>query len=203
MGIKSNVTFYKAILAAGFGLRNTKMMETADGSCWQATLVKNKTKLVTVRNGGYGGQDEFRYEKDNTSVINVKKILEEFYALPAVMAFARQDAIINLAFNVNCQALSAIGIEARKAAILVEIPTVSEEVLGYIVVNLADTKENISKLKRKNRSNLSWIPKADPDGDNIFSVKAKLSDTPENRDKITKQYGNDIDVFIGDVMAGL
>lgn len=206
MGIKASIAMYKAVLAAGFKLVNVEQMEVHDGLCWRSTLAHGKTKILEASNGGYGGMDEVSYLINPGSIREGREAAQPFidklYALPEVEAFIRAEMVellnISKKYSDDQSRDFDAEIEATKTASLSR----DDETIARIVGQLSDTRSIVSRLKRAEKTRLSWIEKS-PEGDSDNTVGIKGGDTPANRAAVMKRYGDTIDVFVADLIQGL
>lgn len=198
--LKQDIALVLAAAAAGFKLSDSKAVDTHDGACWRATLVHNRTKIVTVSNGGYGGPEESQYHATTVAGKAADKIsLEKLFAVPEVAAAVRGNLRFILDLDNEYELVSKADYLTAKANIEASIPVPTAESVEFLVDHLAQATKFVAKMKRLMKTSLVFVFEGDDEKGAYASCAT--ADTPSNRDRVRKNQKRPIDYFMADVFA--
>lgn len=196
--IKNDIALVLAVAAAGFKLADHKSVDTDDGACWRATLVHNRTKIVTVSNGGHGGPDQSLYHATTDAGKAADKIsLEKLFAVPEVAAVVRGNLRFDLDLKKEYDNVSEADYQAAKADIEAHVPMPNDDSLERFVDHLANSTKFAKKIERLMKTRLVFVFEGDDAKGGYASVA--IADTPSNRDRVRQAQKRPIDYFMADL----
>lgn len=200
ISLKRDIALTVAVEAAGFKITNSKSIETEDGYAWYATLAHGRTKIVTVSNGGTGGDDQSDFHASTAGAKAADKLqLEKLFALPGVAEVVREHLLYNLNLNQQFNKVSDADYFACKDQIANAVPAPTVENVEYLVGYL-DTALKIAKeLKRALKTKLVYVLQGE-DSKGEYRWYA-VPDTPANRAGAQQRQGGKIDYFVADLFA--
>lgn len=198
--LKRDIALLAAIAAAGFKLTDSKSIETHDGPAWHATLTQGRVKLVTVSNGGDGGDDESLFHAATPAErATATASLKLLFAIPAVADTVRSHLHFNLDLKKQFPEDEVIDFAAAEAAIEANVPEPTEDNIEFLVGRIADVTESIKPLKRTIKTKLLIVFEG---GDEKWSyVEYRCADTPANRQLVKDhEKARKIDYFVADLV---
>jgi hypothetical protein len=198
--LKRDIALTVAVEAAGFKITNSKSIPTEDGYAWHATLVHGLTKIVTVSNGGTGGEDHSDFHATTDVAKAADKIrLQELFAIPEVTAVLRDHLLYNLNLSQQFNKVSESDYFASKDQIAGSTPVPSVDNVEYLVGYLATAFKLANELKRALKTKLVFVRKGqDATGEYGWYVKP---DTAANRATAQGKQSGTIDYFVADLFA--